>query len=114
MKEQLHGKERPEYDLAATGEKMRKIRVAKALSVEDVRRYMKFGSVQAIYKWEAGKCFPSADNLLALAELYGVNPTEILVKQARFDSGIVLVLIKDFRRQKRAGRNCISHYQISV
>lgn len=76
-------KERPEYSLIATGEKMRQIRKERKLSVEDVRRYMKLGSVQAIYKWELGQCFPTADNLLALAELYEVEPRELLVKEQR-------------------------------
>ena len=74
-------KERPEYDLIATGINLRRIRTERRFSVDDVRRYMKLGSVQAIYKWELGKCFPSADNLLALAELYEMNPAEILVRK---------------------------------
>ena len=73
--------ERPEYDLAATGKNLRRIRTERMLSVDDVRRYMKLSSVQAIYKWERGGCFPSADNLLALAEFYEVNPAEILVRK---------------------------------
>ena len=74
-------KERPEYSLVASGKKMRKIRKARRLTVEDVRKYMKLGSVQAVYKWENGQCFPTADNLLALAQLYEVEPTELLVKK---------------------------------
>lgn len=74
-------RERPEYNLAATGKNLRRIRKEKKFSVEDVRRYMKFASVQAIYKWEQGQCFPTADNLLALAELYEVAPAELLVQK---------------------------------
>lgn len=76
---------RPRYDMRASGENMRKIRMERSLSVEKVRQYMEFESVQAVYKWEKGRCFPAADNLLALAELYGVGPGELLVKEGRKD-----------------------------
>ena len=38
-------------------------------------------SVQAIYGWELGYNYPTADNLLALAELYEVNPIEMFAKR---------------------------------
>lgn len=78
-------KQRPEYNLSATGKNLRRLRKERRLTVEDVRRYMKFSSVQAVYKWELGHCFPSADNLLALAELYEVSPAELLVKERSFE-----------------------------
>jgi hypothetical protein len=43
--------------------------------------YMGFESTQAVYKWEAGKCYPQADNLVALAILYNVSPMELLVEE---------------------------------
>lgn len=79
MKEGM--KERPEYSLSKTGKRLRYLRKSKGFSVEEVRRYMKLGSYQAIYKWELGQCFPAANNLLALAQLYEGNPTELLVKE---------------------------------
>ena len=42
---------------------------------------MCLGSVQAIYRWENGECFPTMDNFFALLELYEVNPFEVLVKR---------------------------------
>ena len=72
---------RPEYSLSATGENLRKLRTEKKLSVEAVRAYMGLESVHAIYGWELGYNYPTADNLLALAELYGVNPIQMLVKK---------------------------------
>ena len=74
---------RPRYNLELSGRRMRNIRIERNFSVEDVRMYMGFTSVQAIYRWEYGKCLPAADNLLALAELYEVNPQELLVKEVR-------------------------------
>ena len=49
---------------------MRAIRQERKISVKQVMEYMGFESTQAVYKWEAGKCFPQADNLIALAILY--------------------------------------------
>lgn len=43
--------------------------------------YMGFESTKAVYKWEAGKCYPQADNLVALAILYNVSPMELLVEE---------------------------------
>ena len=51
------------------------------IAVKQVMEYMGFESTQAVYKWEAGKCYPQADNLVALAILYNVSPMELLVEE---------------------------------
>ena len=73
--------ERPQFDMVASGQKMREIRKARKISVTQVMEYMGFESKQSVYKWEAGKCYPQADNLIALAMLYQVNPRELLVEE---------------------------------
>lgn len=78
--------ERPHFDLAASGRKMRDIRRARNISVKQVMEYMGFESTQAVYKWESGKCYPQADNLLALAMLYRVSPMELLVEEDSLSS----------------------------
>lgn len=80
---------RPEYDMIEMGRKMKYYRELRGFTVEDVREYMQFSSVQAVYKWESGKCFPSADNLVALAELYQVNPIDLMPKRKK---GIKILL----------------------
>ena len=57
--------ERPHFDIVASGARMRAIRQERKISVKQVLEYMGFESTQAVYKWEAGKCFPQADNLIA-------------------------------------------------
>lgn len=74
--------ERPHFDIIASGERMKEIRRQRNISVKQVVEYMGFESTQAVYKWENGKCFPQADNLVALAMLYQVNPSELLVEEA--------------------------------
>lgn len=73
--------ERPHFDLAASGARMRVIREQRKIRVKDVQHYMGFESSQAVYKWERGQCFPQADNLIALAKLYQVNPMDLLVEE---------------------------------
>lgn len=73
--------ERPHFDIVASGARMRAIRQERKISVKQVMEYMGFESTQAVYKWEAGKCFPQADNLIALAILYRVSPMEFLVEE---------------------------------
>lgn len=71
--------ERPHFDIVASGKRMKEIRKQRNISVKQVMEYMGFESTQAVYKWEAGKCYPQADNLVALAMLYNVSPLELLV-----------------------------------
>ena len=78
--------ERPHFDIIASGERMKEIRRQRNISVKQVVEYMGFESTQAVYKWENGKCFPQADNLVALAMLYQVNPSELLVEETPVDS----------------------------
>ena len=73
--------ERPHFDIVASGARMRAIRQERKISVKQVMEYMGFESTQAVYKWEAGKCFPQADNLIALAILYRVSPMALLVEE---------------------------------
>lgn len=47
----------------------------------DVREYLQLGSVQAIYKYEAGLSYPPADTLLALMELYDIDRTDLISRR---------------------------------
>ena len=95
-------KKRPEYSLTKTGERIRKLRKQKRISVEQIRRYLQLESIQAIYKWENGKCFPQADNLLALAKLFEVSPFGILVEQSNCEQ--VTRTILEYMRLRNANR----------
>ena len=82
--------ERPRFDIVASGERMRAIRKQRNISVKQVMEYMGFESTQAVYKWETGKCYPQADNLVALAILYNVSPMELLVEEDLVSSSACL------------------------
>ena len=68
---------RPEYDMKVVGNNLKRLRVTKNLSVDDVRQYLQLGSVQAIYKYEKGKSYPQTDTMFALMELYDANLYDI-------------------------------------
>lgn len=82
--------ERPRFDIVASGLRMKEIRMQRNISVKQVMEYMGFESTQAVYKWEAGRCYPQADNLVALAILYKVSPVELLVEEDMLSSSFDL------------------------
>lgn len=69
---------RREYDLKVIGRNLKRLREKHQMTVEQLREYLCLGSVQAIYKYEAGVGYPQADTMLALMELYGVGVNEIV------------------------------------
>lgn len=60
------------------GSNLKCLRESKKLSVEEVRKYLCLGSVQAVYKYERGISYPPADTLLALMELYEADLEDII------------------------------------
>lgn len=76
-------KYRPEYDKELIGKNLRRCRQAKGFSVEQVREYLRIGSIQAIYKWEEGKSYPQADTMFALMELYEIGIQDLLYKEKK-------------------------------
>ena len=71
-------RQRPEYDKKLIGSNLKHLRESKKISVEDVRKYLCLGSVQAVYKYEKGISYPPADTLLALMELYEADIEDII------------------------------------
>ena len=71
-------RQRPEYDMKLIGSNLKRLRESKKLSVEEVRKYLCLGSVQAVYKYERGISYPPADTLLALMELYEADLEDII------------------------------------
>lgn len=97
-------KYRPEYDPKVIGNNLKRLRKLKNLSVEDVRVYLRLGSVQAIYKYEEGKGYPQADTLLALMELYGATVDDIVrehkMHKLDYYRGSLYILINSFEINK--------------
>lgn len=69
---------RREYDIKLVGQNLRRLREANHFTVEEVRAYLQLGSVQAVYKYEAGRSYPPADAMFALMQLYHADLYDIL------------------------------------
>ena len=71
-------RQRPEYDMKLIGSNLKRLRESKKISVEEVRKYLCLGSVQAVYKYEKGISYPPADTMFALMELYEADLEDII------------------------------------
>ena len=69
----------PVLDPVATGARIRELRNAKRLTVDDVREFLGLESTQAIYKWQRGESLPTIDNLYALSALFETSIDNILI-----------------------------------
>lgn len=68
----------PILDVKATGARIKELRKAHHLKVEEVARFMGFESEQAVYKWQRGDSLPTVDNLYALSRLFETSVDDIL------------------------------------
>lgn len=68
----------PHLDVAETGKRIEQLRFENHLSRKDLQEFFGFTSIQAIYKWERGKCAPSLDNIWGLSKLFHTNIEDIL------------------------------------
>ncbi len=75
----------PVIDLKATGERIKQLRKLNHITVEEIRDFMGFESVQAVYKWQRGDSLPSVDNLYALSRLFETPVDDILRGDNRED-----------------------------
>jgi hypothetical protein len=51
--------------------------------VKELQNIFGFNNHMSIYKWQQGKCLPTIDNLVILADVFGVRIEEILVIKRR-------------------------------
>ena len=68
----------PLLDLKATGKRIKELRKARNLKVDDIASFMGFDSPQAVYKWQRGDSLPTVDNLYALSKLFETPVDDIL------------------------------------
>ena len=69
----------PVVNPVKTGQNIANLRKAAGLTVKDLQDAFGFTTPQAIYKWQQGTAMPTIDNLVALAVIFKVNITDILV-----------------------------------
>lgn len=64
------------FEMATLAANLRGERAKARMSQEQVARAI-HSSQGAVQKWESGECVPGVDSVFALAELYGVGPSEL-------------------------------------
>ena len=69
----------PTIDMIATGARIRDMRDDVGMTTADIQAAFGFGTPQAIFKWMRGDALPTVDNLVILADLFGVTVNDILV-----------------------------------
>ena len=68
----------PVIDVAATGNNIKRMRIAAGISVKDMQKIFGFGSINTIYKWQNGDSVPTIDNLVVLARIFGTTIDAII------------------------------------
>lgn len=69
----------PVIDIEMSCKNLKCLCEEKGVSANDLRRALRLESVQACYKWFAGKNLPSIDNLYIIAQVLGVKIDDIIV-----------------------------------
>ena len=72
-------------DKEATGRKMRKIRKANFLTVEDMRDLLDVKNISTIYRWENGKSLPDEDRLELFCLMFDLDPETFVVMKKKTD-----------------------------
>lgn len=72
-------KKMPVIDMVQTGQNIKQMRIAAGMSVKDIQDIFGFASGNAIYKWQDGKCMPTIDNLVVLAQIFHTTIDAIIV-----------------------------------
>lgn len=71
----------PVVDVKATGERINELKELTGISVKEIQTIIGFASPNPVYKWINGKNLPTIDNLLILAEIFGVRMDDIVVSK---------------------------------
>lgn len=69
----------PIIDMETTGRNIKRFRVQKGISINEMQDVFGFNNPQSIYRWQSGLSLPTIDNLVILASLFGVTIDEIIV-----------------------------------
>ena len=83
---------RPVINVTATAAKIKECRIRAGYSVRKIQAIFNFSSPEAIYAWEKGKYLPTIDNMIVIADVYGVTIDEIIIRdvvEVEYDCDIV-------------------------
>ncbi len=66
-------------DPAATGANIKAIAKARGMKIADIQDAFGFNTPQAIFKWFRGDAMPTIDNMVIMANIFGVKIDDIIV-----------------------------------
>ena len=69
----------PIVNMKATGAKIKAIMTAANMHVADIQEACGFNTPQAIFKWFRGDAMPTIDNMVIIADIFGVTVNDIIV-----------------------------------
>lgn len=69
----------PTINMTATGQRIRALRLERSITIRHLQTVLGFGTPQAIYKWERGAAMPTLDNLIIVADVFGVTIDQLVV-----------------------------------
>lgn len=69
----------PVVNVKATGAKIKAIMKAQNKKVVDIQTVCGFNTPQAIFKWFRGDAVPTIDNMVLIADMFGVTVDDIIV-----------------------------------
>lgn len=65
-------------DMKATGANIRSYIKSNKMKIADIQSVFGFNTPQAIYKWMRGDTMPMIDNIVVLADVFGVEICDII------------------------------------
>ena len=69
----------PVIDMKATGMNIKSIIKSKGFKISDIQNKFGFNTPQAIFKWMRGDSIPSIDNMIIMADMFGMTIDQIIV-----------------------------------
>ena len=69
----------PVIDTVATGSNIKKLIKANGFKISDIQSKFGFNTPQSIFKWLRGDAVPSIDNLIILADIFGISIDNIII-----------------------------------
>ena len=69
----------PTVNIKATGKNIKDMMKKNKIKVVDIQKACGFGTPQAIFKWMRGDGLPTIDNMVIIADMFGVTVNDILV-----------------------------------
>lgn len=71
---------RPVINVAATVAEIKEYRIRAGYLVREIQNILSFSSPEAVYAYEKGKYLPTIDNMIILADVYGVTVDDFIVR----------------------------------